>query len=92
MKFTLEVKAIEFHELGPATPFLPEDDEYEMYLIALLEDLSRITAISKIWRNGSTFQIEPTCSMLQAEMSAFIKPVFNNDIINNLRFVSLVDS
>ncbi len=58
MRFTFEVRKIDERCLSPATPFLPEDDEYEMYLSALLEDFSRVDVICEVNRDGSIFQIE----------------------------------
>ncbi len=91
MRFTLEVRKIDERCLSSATPFLPEDDEYEMYLNALLEDFSRVDVICEVSRDGSIFQIETNCSMLPADLQAIIKPILKSDIINNLRFVSLLE-
>lgn len=91
MNFTLEVRMIDERDLSPDTSFLPEDDEYEMYLSALLEDLSRIDVICEVKTEESRFQIETTCSMLPADLRAFIKPMITSNIINNLRFVSLLE-
>lgn len=91
MRFTLEVRKIDERCLSSVTPFLPEDDEYEMYLNALLEDFSRIEVICEVSRDGSIFQIETNCSILPADLQAIIKPILKSDIMNNLRFVSLLE-
>ena len=89
MRFTLEVRMIEERDLCPATPFLPEGDEYETYLSALVEDLFSTDVISGVKRSASIFQLETAFPMSLAELKAVIKPALATDITKNVRFVSL---
>jgi hypothetical protein len=60
-------------------------------LNALLEDFSRIEVICEVSRDGSIFQIETNCLILPADLQAIINPILKSEIMNNLRFVSLLE-
>ena len=45
MIFVLKMRPLTEEDLSPSNPFLPEHDEYEMYLRALCEDLTRVDGI-----------------------------------------------
>jgi hypothetical protein len=92
MKFFLKVRILEERDLCQTAPFIPEDEDYEMYLDTLNEDLSRIDAISEVVQNGSAFTIKTNYSFEIEEVKSIIKPVFTETILKNLRIVSLLES
>lgn len=92
MKFTLEVRMVDEWDLCSDTRFLPEDDEYEIFLNALLDDLSRLDGVSRVVRSTSIFQIETTCSVHLTDLKHLLKPAFTPSMMLKLRFVSLVDA
>jgi len=92
MKFVLSVRKVEESDLSRATPFLPDDEDYEMYLQAFFEDISGIAEFSRVAQNGSTFHIETAGSVQVEKMLELIKPAFNPSAMQKLRFVSLVEA
>ena len=59
--------------------------------MALMVDLSQIDAISQVRRRSSIFQIQTTYSIIPTELRVLIKPALTGDMMNCLRFVSLLE-
>lgn len=87
--FNLIVRPVTEADLSLSTPFVPDVDEYEMYLRALCEELSLIKEIEKVTQDESSLSIETNVPLTEEELKSRIKPVFTQEIMGNLRFVSL---
>lgn len=92
MIFILKMRSVSESDLSSSTPFLPEEDDYDMYLRALCEDLAQIDEIIEVTQNNLSLYIETKEPIGEEELKQRIKPVFTEDIMKNLRFVSLVKS
>lgn len=92
MKFTLAVRMVQGVDLNSSTPFLPDQDEYEIHLDALRDELALIEAVSTVARCGSTFDLVTTRRIPTSELKALIKPVFMGSVAMNLRYLSLVET
>lgn len=88
MKFILHVRKVDERDLNSGTPFLPDDEDYEMYLNAFQDDLAGIGLVSEIVRTGSIFQIETAQPINSDQLRDVLKP-FLQATGANLRFVSL---
>jgi len=91
MKFILNVRKVEERDLNSRTPFLPDGEEYEMYLNAFHNELSGISIFSKVVRSGSSFEIETAQPTDEEKLRELLKPILQATV-ENLRFVSLVAS
>ena len=89
MRYTLVVRILEARDLSRTSPFLPDEEDYELCLNALHEDLSQISGISKVSRSASSFVIETTRSTGLEEMKELLKPALSTSVAEKLRFVSL---
>jgi hypothetical protein len=89
MKFTLEVRMVKEADLKSSVPFMPEEDEYELYLDALREELSCVAAVSEVMRTGSRFNLVTTRPMPVGELKVLIRPAFTGSLTMNLRYLSL---
>lgn len=92
MIFILKMRPLNEKDLTASNPFLPEDDDYDMYLRALQEDLTQIDGITEVTKNNSSLCIETNEALSEDELKRRIKPVFTESLMSNLRFVSLVKS
>ena len=59
-----------------------------MYMDALQDDLKQLDGVVEVTRFGSSFSIETNDSLSEAELINKIKPVFTEDLMKKLRFVS----
>ena len=87
--FNLIVRPVTEADLSLSTPFVPDVDDYVMYLQALCEELSLIGEIEKITQTESSLSIETNVPLTEEELKSRIKPVFTEEIMSKLRFVSL---
>lgn len=92
MIYILKVRPVDEGDLSSSTPFLPEVDDYEMYVGALRDDLEKIDGIIGVVKNNSSLSIEIDESISEEELKKRVRPVFSEDLLRSLRFVSLVKS
>lgn len=89
MIFNLIVRPVTEADLSLSTLFVPDVDDYEMYLRALCEELSLIGEIAKTTQGESALSIETNVPLTEEELKSRIRPVFTKEVMGNLRFVSL---
>lgn len=92
MIFILNIRRVNEKDLSSSNPFLPEADDYDMYLGALRDDLTQIDEIIEVTQNDSSLCIETSESISEEELKKRIKPIFTEDLMKCLRYVSLVKS
>jgi len=92
MIFILRMRPATEKDLSSSNPFLPDDDDFDMYLRALCEDLKQIGGIKDVIQNNSSLTIETDEPLSEEELKKRIEPVFTEDLMKNLRFASLVKS
>ena len=92
MNFFVTVRSVDERDINRETPFLPDEEEYEMHLSALREDFSRIAGVSIVERTGSFFRIETANAMLPTDLKRLLKSAFTPDMMMQLRVVSIAES
>ena len=92
MIFILKMRPVTEKDLSSSNPILPEDDDFDIYLRALCEDLTQLSGIIEVIQNNSSLTIETDEPLSEEELMKRIKPVFTEDLMKNLRFVSLIKS
>lgn len=88
MALILNIRPFSEDDLSSSNPYLPEADEYYMYMGALQDDLKQLDGVVEVTRFDSSFSIETNDSISEAELMKKIKPVFTEDLMKKLRFVS----
>ncbi len=91
-KFIIKVRPLEVGDLSPKFPFIPEPDEYSMYLDALRDEISMRQIIDTVVRTDSAFEVSTSTSMTEAELRTFLKPLFGGDFFDKLRCVLLAEA
>ena len=89
MKFVLKTRPLTEKDLSRQVPFLPEDDEYEMYVRALSEDIKQLDGVISATLQNSSIHIETEESLSVGELKKLIKPLLTGTIMQNLAFDSL---
>lgn len=89
MKFELKMRELKESDLRAECPFLPEPENYEIYLNALVEDIDQLEAVNIASRVGSTITIEVNKSIYPEELRLAIKPfISSSDRYCQYRLVS----
>ena len=53
MQYQLSIRKITESDLNVDRPFMPENEHYEMYLSAFVDDINNLEFVSKLQQNGS---------------------------------------
>ena len=91
-KFKLEIQKVSESALGSEVRRFPEPDGYEIYLSALVEDLSLVSVVSSLAVNGHLIIIETNEPVSTTELRAMFKHCFSNDMFDKYRYVSLSEA
>lgn len=88
MKFCLTVRPFEEKDICSDAPFMPNPDNFEMYLQAFIEDIQILETVRSISRDGEglSFVIETQSS--EKELLEMMKSFFQREF-NRLRFVKM---
>lgn len=57
MKYQLSIRKIKESDLSVNRPFMPDNENYEMYLSAFIEDIDNLEFVSKLQKNGNNLII-----------------------------------
>ncbi|MGY8871566.1 MAG: hypothetical protein ACKVJE_14100 [Pseudomonadales bacterium] len=57
MQYQLSIRKITELDINVNRPFLPEDEDYEMYLSAFIEDIENLDYVTELNQNGSCLLI-----------------------------------
>lgn len=90
MIFIIKTRPLTEKDLTASNHLLPELDDYDMYLRALSENLTQTDGIIDVTQDNSSLCIETKEPLSEEAFKKLIKTAFTEDIMNNLRFVSLV--
>lgn len=88
-KFELIVRELTQSDSDRSLSFVPERHDYEMYLSALVDDLSSVAAIAATQVNGNSIIIETHAPLGAKDITEMIKPYFSNERFDQYRLVSL---
>jgi len=84
--YELRVRAFEKNDINLECKFMPDHDSFQMYLDALIEDISSLEQITKAEYRGSYIAIETQTEI--HECKAIMEPVFSSYICK-IRCVSI---
>lgn len=88
VKYELKMRSVEVRDLCSNRPFPPNDEDYEMYLNALFDDLSRIDCFSGLDRVKNDIFRFDTIYSLEA-VKGLIKPLLISSLSRFLVFDDL---
>ena len=57
MKYQISFRKITESDLSVNRPFMPEDEDYEIYLSALIEDIQNLDCVTDLTKNGNNVVI-----------------------------------
>lgn len=57
MQYQLSIRKIKESDLSVNRPFMPENENYEMYLSAFIEDIDNLDFVSELQRSGNNLTI-----------------------------------
>lgn len=57
MQYQLSIRKITESDLSVKRPYMPENENYEMYLSALAEDINNLEFVCKLQQNGSNLVV-----------------------------------
>ena len=77
-------------DLNNHCPLIPETEEYEMYLDALVDDISKLPQIKSVVRKDSIFYIATKYTLDVQELKKQIQPYLTNDRCCQYRMESLL--
>ncbi len=88
MNFRLKVRPFEEKDICSDAPFMPNPDNFEMYLQAFIEDIQMLETVRSISRDGEglSFVIETQSS--EQELLELMKSLFQREF-NRLRYVKM---
>ncbi len=91
MKYKLTVKPMVESEMSRECPFPPEKEDFEPYLIAMVEDLNNLNEVTNatIWNlDSGDIIIETNNSITEKQLCDAMKPIFSS-FICKIRYKSL---
>jgi hypothetical protein len=89
MNFRLKVRPFEEKDICSDAPFMPNPDNFEMYLQAFIEDIQMLETVRSISRDGEglSFVIETQSS--EQELLELMKPLFQR-YWDKIRYVGII--
>jgi len=84
--YELRVRAFEENDINRECKFMPDHENFQLHLDALIEDISSLKQIAKAENHGSYITIETQTEL--HECLAIMNPVFSSYICK-IRYVSL---
>lgn len=89
MKFCLTVRPFEEKDICSDAPFMPNPDNFEMYLQAFIEDTQMVETVSGVSTDGKdlSFVIETQSS--EQELLELMKPLFQR-YWDKIRYVGII--
>lgn len=88
-KFRLKLRELDESDIGRDVRTIPDRDEHEMYVAALVEDLRSTAIISSAKVDGDSIVIQTVTALNSDDLKTVLKPHFSGERIRYYRFVSL---
>jgi hypothetical protein len=86
MPYKLKVRNITEFDVSVDCPFIPDQDEFEMYITAFKEDIATLEFVTNITQNGSFLiitleeQSEAVLHQLNIEVRRLIKTIYSDKL------------
>ncbi len=91
MKYRLQIRRINESDLGAECPFMPEEDDFEIYLHALIEDVKSIEVVVSVSLDSDCLEIEikseDDFNTLRQKTKEILINQFNNELTTVNGFV-----
>ncbi|MCD9485461.1 hypothetical protein GLP25_20075 [Photobacterium phosphoreum] len=85
MKYELQTRKIINSDIGINCPYMPKDGEYELCLIALLDDIKNLNVVLNATNIGSSVFIEIKEDADFQELHTNVKSIMGGDMFSKLR-------
>ena len=93
MKYKLSIRRIEESDLNVNSPYMPEEDDFEMYFSALIDDIKNIDVILNVTREADDLTIEIKEESDYTSMHSKIKELLKKqDYYTQLRSSSTLEN
>ncbi|MEL0619624.1 hypothetical protein [Psychrobacter proteolyticus] len=94
MQYQLSIRTITESDLNVNRPFMPENEHYEMYLSAFVEDINNLEFVSELQQEDGDLivTIENNSDFEQLEEAAkkLLSGSYYNKLVVNKRFTKVV--
>lgn len=84
MQYQLSIRKIKESDLNVNRPFMPEDQDYEMYLSAFIEDVQNLDCVTELVTNGDSLVITIENESDFEQLHAAVKHLLNNSFHDKL--------
>ena len=87
--YVLTLRRIKESDLKASLPFLPEDEEIEIFLQSIEGELTALDCIVKAKREGMIFSLELSPDFSIEQLRGELKPILSGRAAEIVRFISL---
>jgi hypothetical protein len=84
MQYQLSIRKIIESDLSINRPFMPEDDDYDMYLSAFTDDIQNLDYVSGLNQNGNDLVIKIENESDFEQLHSAVKELLNNQFHDKL--------
>ena len=89
MKFCLKVRPFEEKDICSKAPFMPNPDNFEMYLQAFIEDIQMVETVSGVSTDGENLSFVIETQSSKQELLELMKPLFQR-YWDKIRYVGII--
>ena len=90
MQYQLSIRKINESDLSVNRPFMPEDENYEMYLSAFIEDVQNLECVTEVITNANglviTIENESDFEQLHAAVKHLLNNSFHDKLVSDSGF------
>lgn len=90
MQYQISFRKITESDLSVTRPFMPENEDYEMYLSALIEDIKNLEYVTELNQNGNnvviTVETDKEFELLHSAVKELLKNQFHDKLVVNSGF------
>ena len=87
MQYQISFRKITESDLSVNRPFMPEDEDYEMYLSALIEDIQNLDCVTALNQQGNiaviTVKNESDFELLRLAVKELLSNQFHDKLVLN---------
>ncbi|MFS1437427.1 hypothetical protein [Shewanella sp. 10N.286.48.A6] len=84
MQYQLSIRKVNESDLSVNRPFMPEDEDYEMYLSAFIEDVQKLECVTELITNGNGLVIAIKNESDFEQLHTAVKHLLNNSFHDKL--------
>ena len=94
MQYQLSIRKITESDLSLSRPYMPENEDYEMYLSAFVEDIKNLEFVSELQQNGSdlvvTVENDSDFEQLYKAAKKLLNGTYYDKLVANKGFAKVV--